>query len=138
MDVDEHALDYLAQAHWHHFRYRYGEMVGLDRANRRLPSSRPMTRRRPITPERSSPYDTLVIAIGSRRQRLPGTPGAKEHAIALDTPEQAARFHRRLVNACLRAHTQAGAGATRPAPRRDHRRRRHRHRALGRTAPHHP
>src|SRR6266536_3728000 len=26
MDVGHHALDYLAQAHWHHFRYRYGEM----------------------------------------------------------------------------------------------------------------
>ena len=32
MDVDEHELDYLAQAHWHHFRYRFGEMIGLDRA----------------------------------------------------------------------------------------------------------
>jgi NADH:ubiquinone reductase (H+-translocating) len=49
----------------------------------------------------------------------------KDHAICLDTPEQAQRFNRRLVNACLRAHTQAepvrpgqlhvaiiGAGAT--------------------------
>ncbi len=47
------------------------------------------------------------------------------YAICLDTPEQAQRFNRRLVNACLRAHTQAepvrpgqlhvaiiGAGAT--------------------------
>ena len=32
MDPDEHELDYLAQAHWHHFRFRYGEMTGLDRA----------------------------------------------------------------------------------------------------------
>ena len=23
LDLDDHALDYLAQAHWHHFRYRY-------------------------------------------------------------------------------------------------------------------
>src|SRR3954451_15848493 len=30
MDVDEHDLDYLAQAHWHGFRYRFGEMIGLD------------------------------------------------------------------------------------------------------------
>ena len=35
MDLDEHELDYLAQAHWHHFRYRDGEMVGIDRAARR-------------------------------------------------------------------------------------------------------
>jgi hypothetical protein len=25
LDFDEHALDYLAQAHWHHFGYRFGE-----------------------------------------------------------------------------------------------------------------
>ena len=31
MDLDDHALDYLAQAHWHHFRYRVGELIGLDR-----------------------------------------------------------------------------------------------------------
>jgi NADH dehydrogenase FAD-containing subunit len=30
------------------------------------------------------------------------------HAIRLDTPSQAARFHRRLVNACIRAQAQAG------------------------------
>ena len=32
MDLDVHEIDYLAQSHWHHFRYRVGEMVGLDRA----------------------------------------------------------------------------------------------------------
>ena len=36
MNVDNHALDYLAQAHWHHFRYRYGEMIGLDRSKREV------------------------------------------------------------------------------------------------------
>ena len=29
-----HATDYLAQSHWHGFRYRVGEMVGLDREQR--------------------------------------------------------------------------------------------------------
>src|SRR5688572_32862878 len=31
MDLDHHALDYLAQARWHHFRFQLGEMDGLDR-----------------------------------------------------------------------------------------------------------
>jgi NADH:ubiquinone reductase (H+-translocating) len=106
MDIDEHALDYLAQAHWHHFRYRYGEMVGLDRVNKRVLLTATYDEEgRPITPERSFAYDTLVIAIGSQSNDF-GTPGVKEHAIALDTPHQAVRFNRRLVNACLRAHTQ--------------------------------
>src|SRR5579871_466705 len=36
MDVSRHELDYLAQAYWHGFRYRFGEMIGLDRARRRV------------------------------------------------------------------------------------------------------
>ncbi|MDE2259265.1 MAG: FAD-dependent oxidoreductase, partial [Betaproteobacteria bacterium] len=34
MDLDLHALDYLAQSHWHHFRFRIGEMTGMDREQR--------------------------------------------------------------------------------------------------------
>ena len=34
MDADAHALDYLAIAHWHHFRFRQGAICGLDRARR--------------------------------------------------------------------------------------------------------
>jgi NADH dehydrogenase len=125
MDVDEHDLDYLAQAHWHHFRYRFGEMIGLNRANKQVRLAATFDEEgRPITPERSFTYDTLVIAVGCRSNDF-GTPGAKEHAIALESPDEAARFNRRLVNACLRAHTQVepvrpgqlhvaiiGAGAT--------------------------
>ena len=125
MDLDDHALDYLAQAHWHHFHYRVGELIGLDRAARHvLLGATHDEEGRLVTPERAVPYDILVLAIGSRSNDF-GTPGVAEHAIALDTPEQATRFHRRLVNACLRAHTQAepvrpgqlhvaiiGAGAT--------------------------
>ena len=106
LDLDDHALDYLAQAHWHHFRYRVGEMIGLDRASKRvLLAASYDDEGRMVTPERSFGYDTLVLAIGSRSNDF-GTPGVAEHAIALDTTVQAARFHRRLVNACLRAHTQ--------------------------------
>src|SRR5271166_6869389 len=31
MDPGEYEVNYLAQAHWHGFRYRFGEMIGLDR-----------------------------------------------------------------------------------------------------------
>ena len=36
MDLGVHELNYLAQSYWHHFRYRLGEMVGLDRARREV------------------------------------------------------------------------------------------------------
>ena len=60
-----------------------------------------------ITPVRSVPYDTLVMAVGSVTNDF-GTKGVAEHAIPLETAEQAVRFNRRLVNACIRAQTQPG------------------------------
>ena len=106
MDLGHHELDYLAQAHWHHFHYRTGEMVGLDRGRRQVLVG-PVIEENgtEVTPARGYPYDTLVLAVGSLTNDF-GTPGVVEHAICLETPEQAARFHRRLVNACLRAQNQ--------------------------------
>ena len=45
-----------------------------------------------VTPVRTFPYDTLVIAVGSESNNF-GTPGVREHAISLDTPLEAKRFH---------------------------------------------
>jgi NADH dehydrogenase len=125
MDPGEHELNYLAQAHWHHFRYRLGEMTGLDRTNNEVHlAAMQDDEGREITAPRSVHYDTLVIAIGSVSNDF-GTPGVAEYAIPLDTAEQAVRFNRRVVNACIRADAQAepvrpgqlhvaiiGAGAT--------------------------
>ena len=106
MDLGHHELDYLAQAHWHHFLYRTGEMIGLDRGRREVLVG-PVIEENgtEVTPARGYPYDTLVLAIGSLTNDF-GTPGVVEHAICLETPDQAARFHGRLVNACLRAQNQ--------------------------------
>ena len=108
LDIDQHAVDYLHHAHANHFRYRIGEMTGLDRSARTVQLSASVdSEGREVTPVRSIPYDTLVMAVGSTTNDF-GTPGVKEHAIALDTKEQAVRFHQRLVNGMLRAHTQVG------------------------------
>ena len=108
LDVGRDAIDYLAHASEHHFRYRIGEMVGLDRSRRQVHFSPTYDAEgEEITPARSIPYDTLVIAIGSTSNDF-GTPGAQEFAISLDTADQAVRFHQRLVNRFIRAHAQAG------------------------------
>jgi len=108
MDVGHHAVDYLAQAHQHHFRYRVGEMVGLNRERREVSLGASFdSEGREITPPRSFRYDTLVIAVGSGSNDF-GTPGVKEHAVSLDTPDEAVRFHQRLVNSLIRAHAQPG------------------------------
>ena len=121
----QHELNYIAQAHWHGFHYRIGEMVGLDRAEKSVLLAPVVDDDgREIMPAAAVPYDTLVVAIGSITNDF-GAPGAAEFAVPLETPEQASRFNKRLVNACLRAQHQAekvrpgqlhvaiiGAGAT--------------------------
>jgi NADH dehydrogenase len=120
-----YSVDYFAQAHRNGFRYHIGAMVGLDRTARELHLAATLDDRgQLLTPPRSIGYDTLVIAIGSITNDF-GTPGVAEHAVPLETPEQAQRFHRRLLEACLQAQTQptpvrpgqlhvaiVGAGAT--------------------------
>ena len=125
MDVGRHELNYLAQAHWHHFHYRLGEMNGLDRANK-LVHVAPFIDEDgvAVTTQQSFGYDTLVMAVGSRSNDF-GTPGVDQHAMKLETLLDAERFHRRMLDACIRAHAQTtplspsqlhvaviGAGAT--------------------------
>lgn len=106
MDVGRHELDYLAQAHWHGFRYSFGEMIGLDRTSRLVHLAASIDDEgRQVTPERWVPYDTLVVAVGSVSNDFK-TPGVDQFAIKLDTPEDAELFNRRMVNACIRAHAE--------------------------------
>jgi len=125
IDPRTYEIDYLAQAHWHGFRYRFGEMIGVDRAKKEVRLAATFDDEgREITPERSIGYDTLVIAIGSVTNDF-DTRGVADYAVPLETPAQAEPFNRRLINACLRAQTQeepvragqlhvaiVGAGAT--------------------------
>ncbi len=108
MDLGLHAVDYLAQAHWHGFHFRLGELHALDRTRRvvQLRAYRD-ERGREITPASEVPYDTLVLSIGSLSNDF-GTPGVREHAMRLESQADAKTFHSRLINACLRAQTQAG------------------------------
>jgi NADH dehydrogenase len=108
IDPGEHKVNYLAQAHWHGFRYRLGEMIGLDRAAKEVRLAATFDDEgREITPPQSVGYDALIIAIGSVTNDF-CTPGVAERAVPLETQAQAARFNRRWVNACIRAQTQDG------------------------------
>jgi NADH dehydrogenase len=106
MDMSAHEVDYLAQSHWHHFRYRIGEMVGLDRERREVLVAPHIDEEgQQVTPQRVFAYDTLVVAVGSQSNDF-GTPGVREHAMRLESAADALRFHSRMVNACIRAHAQ--------------------------------
>lgn len=125
MNPDKHELEYMAQAHWHHFRFRLGSMDGLDRSKKEVTIAPYFDEDGvQVIERRTFSYDTLIIAVGSTTNDF-GIQGAREHSIALDTQLQAERFHRRLHNALVRAQTQVdpvqagqlevvivGAGAT--------------------------
>ncbi len=109
MNPERHELVYLAQAHWHHFKFRLGSMDRLDRAKREISVAPHYDEDGvEVISRRTFQYDTLIIAVGSTTNDF-GVKGASEYAIALDTQEQAEKFHRRLHNALLRAQTQAAA-----------------------------
>ncbi len=125
MDPDRHELDYLAQAHWHHFKFRLGRVDGLNRSTREV-SLAPYYDEdgNEVIARRTFKYDTLIFSVGSTTNDF-GIKGAREHSMALDTQFQAQKFHRYLRNALLRAQTQpeplkpgqlevaiVGAGAT--------------------------
>ena len=106
MDLGAHEVDYLAQAHWHHFRFRIGELTGIDRGRREVHVAPYVdVEGREVTPGRAFGYDTLVVAIGSLSNDF-GTPGVNEHALRLESKADAERFHARMINACIRAHAQ--------------------------------
>lgn len=125
MNPDKHELEYLAQAHWHHFNFRLGRMDGLDRVKKEVTIAPYFDEDGvEVIARRTFQYDSLVIAVGSTTNDF-GIKGAREFSIALDTQDQAEKFHRRLHNALVRAQTQTtpvqpgqlevvivGAGAT--------------------------
>ena len=139
MDLNDHELDYLYQARWHHFQFRLGRMDGLDRARKEIHLAPTVGRG---TAAKSFPrcriaYDTLVLAVGSTTNDF-GTPGA---ARARDLAGQSAAGGAvSLAPAqCLPARECArGAAATGPAAHRHHRCRRHRRGTCRGTAQHHP
>jgi NADH dehydrogenase len=106
MDPDKHELEYLAQGYWHNFKFRLGNVDGLDRAKKEIHVAPTCDDDGvEIIPRRTIRYDTLIFSVGSNTNDF-NVPGARDFSIALDTQEQAAKFHTRLHNACIRANTQ--------------------------------
>lgn len=109
LDSQVDALDYLAQATRHGFRFHYGRMIGLDREQRTI-------RLAPVVgddgerllDEHTLPYDTLVLAVGSVSNHF-GTPGAAEHCMYLDSSADAERFQQGMVKAFFRAQVQGAS-----------------------------
>ena len=123
LDVDIDQVTYRAHASAHHFEFQLGTFIGLDRDSREIRLA-PLTDESgdEVLAERRLAYDYLVLAIGSVSNHF-NTPGVAEHCIFLDSPTQAQRFHRRLLEAYIKLNSPqhpkdnlniaiVGAGAT--------------------------
>ncbi|MGE7136606.1 NAD(P)/FAD-dependent oxidoreductase [Luteibacter sp. NPDC031894] len=118
----EEAVSYLAHGQAHGYRYEPGALAHVDTDARRIALDEV---RMPVTdelilPPRSLPYDTLVLAFGSRVNDF-GTPGVLEYCDMLDSPAQAVALRRKILALALRSAGDpqrririgiVGAGAT--------------------------
>ncbi len=112
---------YLSHARVHGYRFELGALQAIDWHERsivlgELAGADGET----IMPVRRIPYGCLVLALGSEENDF-GTPGAKEHCLFLNTPQQAMKIRDALLVAALRlVHGQqqslsvviVGGGAT--------------------------
>ncbi len=71
MDLNDHELDYLYQARWHHFQFRLGRMDGLDRAHKANPARADHGRGRPRShPRQHHPLRHAGAGGGQHHQRF--------------------------------------------------------------------
>lgn len=90
-------VEYLAQAHRNHFRFRLGRMEGLNRAAKEIYISPTLNDQGvELIPRRTFQYDILVLAVGSVSNTF-GIKGVDEHCMFIDTTTQAYRFQKQLV-----------------------------------------
>lgn len=121
LDSHQEGLSYPVLARRNHFSFAFGDLTGLDPADKtlRLAEIRDDDGEVLVAP-RTLGFETLVLAIGSG-SNLFGTPGAAEHAHLLENVADAEAFNRRLTSAFLAAAYSdertlniaiVGAGAT--------------------------
>ncbi|MDX1539369.1 NAD(P)/FAD-dependent oxidoreductase [Arsukibacterium sp.] len=123
LDVEIDQLSYRAHAASHHFEFQLGNFTGLNREQKTITlAAIGSSDGEQLLAERELSYDYLVLAIGSISNHF-NTPGVAEHCIFLDSPGQAHRFQRRLLEAYLKLNSPqhpkdklniaiVGAGAT--------------------------
>ncbi|WP_094751943.1 NAD(P)/FAD-dependent oxidoreductase [Psychromonas sp. CD1] len=116
------ALSYPAHAKNQYFNFKLGKLKNIDRQNKKIQLSELIDEEdgQIILPESQLNYDILVMALGSVSNDF-NTLGVSEHCIFLDTPQQAKKFHHRMLNKYLQLCVQEtkqvnvaiiGAGAT--------------------------
>ena len=105
-------IEYLAQAHRNHFRFRLGRMEGLNRQKKEIYVSPTFSDSgEELIPRRTFSYDTLVMSVGSISNTF-NIKGVAEHCLFLDTTAQAFRFQKQLVESYIKSHAGTAADKT--------------------------
>jgi len=105
-------IEYLAQAHRNHFRYRLGKMEGLNRQKKEIYVSPTLSDSgEELIPRRTFSYDTLVMSVGSISNTF-NIKGVAEHCLFLDTTAQAFKFQKQLVESYIKSHAGKAADKT--------------------------
>jgi NADH dehydrogenase len=114
LDIHKEGLSYAMLAKNCGFTFVAGEVRGLDRAGQSVELG-PLTSEHgeEFAPSRRVRYDSLVLAVGSKSNFF-GTPGAADHAIALDSTTEAERFRLKLLRALHLVNIAKEAGTSRP------------------------
>jgi NADH dehydrogenase len=105
-------IEYLAQAHRNHFRFRLGRMEGLNREKKEIYVSPTLSDSgEELIPRRTFSYDTLVMSVGSISNTF-NIKGVAEHCLFLDTTSQAFKFQKQLVESYMKSHAGKAADKT--------------------------
>lgn len=97
IDADLDAIDYRSHAHRNHYHFHQGELAAIDREQKLIHLAPLHDSRGEVLPERTLPYDYLVVALGSQGNDF-NTPGVREHCYFLDRRDQAERFQQRFLS----------------------------------------
>jgi NADH dehydrogenase len=94
-DVSQQETNYIAQARDRRFVFQPGELKGINREAQRVHLGPVAIGVRHILPERTIPYDTLILATGSQANDF-GTPGVRQHCLTVDSRSQALDLNREI------------------------------------------
>ncbi|MGO4332000.1 NAD(P)/FAD-dependent oxidoreductase [Cupriavidus sp. 2TAF22] len=96
-----HHTSFALQAERHRFRFVQGELQAVDRSNRTISIALSGTGDGENGQVQSIAYDKLVLAVGGVTQYF-GVPGAREHALTLDSVSSAEEVRERVFTALRR------------------------------------
>ena len=107
-------VEYLAQAHRSHFRFRLGKMEGLNRENKEIYVSPTFNDKgEELIPGRVFAYDTLIMSVGSVSNTF-NIKGVGEHCLFLDTTSQAFNFQKQLFESYLKKYIGKNTAEVKP------------------------